>query len=194
VGERFLAGALPLGDGLLLVSGRASFEIVQKAHAAAIPIVAAVSAASSLAVTLAREAAMTLAGFVRGGSLNVYAGAERLVPATMLATNPSPPGGPLPGDPSPPRGPSPLADAGLEFIPTVVRRALDAVALKISLVDWQALTLEERAHLVTLATGLATDPPGGAAPDDFTRYLRERVAARTGRAPRALGAGTTRPS
>ncbi|HZS37032.1 MAG TPA: formate dehydrogenase accessory sulfurtransferase FdhD [Polyangia bacterium] len=64
---------------LLAVSGRSSFEIVQKAAAARIPIVASVSAASSLAIDLAESAGLTLAGFVRGGSLNVYTHPERLL-------------------------------------------------------------------------------------------------------------------
>ena len=79
VGERFLAGALPLGDGLLLVSGRASFEIVQKAVMAGVPFVAAVGAPSSLAVDAAKEFGMTLVGFLRGDSYNVYAGEQRIV-------------------------------------------------------------------------------------------------------------------
>jgi formate dehydrogenase accessory protein FdhD len=62
----------------LLVSGRASFEIMQKAVVARIPIVAAVSAPSSLAIALARKFKMTLVGFLRGESCNVYAGAERV--------------------------------------------------------------------------------------------------------------------
>jgi FdhD protein len=78
VGERFLAEALPLGDGLLLVSGRASFEIVQKAVMAGVPFVAAIGAPSSLAVDAAKEFGMTLVGFLRGESYNVYAGEQRI--------------------------------------------------------------------------------------------------------------------
>lgn len=79
VGERFLADGLPLHEHILLVSGRASFEIVQKAVMAGIPFLAAVGAPSSLAVEAAREFGMTLVGFLRGASFNVYAGPERIV-------------------------------------------------------------------------------------------------------------------
>ncbi len=73
-----LRQSLPLKQCLLLVSSRASFEITQKALMAGIPIVAAVSAPSSLAIDLAHSANMTLIGFLRGHRFNVYAGAERV--------------------------------------------------------------------------------------------------------------------
>ncbi len=78
VGERFLEGEVPLYDHAMLVSGRASFEILQKALMAGIPFVAAVGAPSSLAVDTAKEFGMTLVGFLRGTSFNVYAGPERI--------------------------------------------------------------------------------------------------------------------
>ncbi len=83
VGHMLLSGALPLGRHILMVSGRASFEIVQKALVARIPVVAAISAPSSLAVQLALANGVTLIGFLRPGRLNVYANAHRVkaVPA-----------------------------------------------------------------------------------------------------------------
>jgi FdhD protein len=78
VGWAARAGRLPLAGTVLQVSGRASFELVQKAVMAGIPMLAAVSAPSSLAVALAAESGMTLVGFLRGPSYNVYAGPERL--------------------------------------------------------------------------------------------------------------------
>jgi FdhD protein len=69
---------LPLAGHLLLVSGRASFELVQKASMAGIPVLAAVSAPSSLAADLAAEVGLTLVGFLRGSTMNVYAGTERV--------------------------------------------------------------------------------------------------------------------
>ncbi len=78
VGWALQAGRLPLSGCVLLVSGRASFELVQKAVLAGVPVLAAVSAPSSLAAELAQEAGLTLVGFLRGSAMNVYSGPERI--------------------------------------------------------------------------------------------------------------------
>jgi FdhD protein len=78
VGRALQNGQLPLSDTILMVSGRASFELAQKAVMAGIPTLAAVSAPSSLAVDLAHETGLTLIGFLRGTSMNVYAGEQRV--------------------------------------------------------------------------------------------------------------------
>ena len=79
VGTLLSRGLLPAGNLGLLVSGRASFELMQKALMAGMPLLAAVSAPSSLAVELAREFNMTLVGFLRGDTFNIYAGEDRIV-------------------------------------------------------------------------------------------------------------------
>jgi FdhD protein len=78
IGRRLLDGELPLEDSILFVSGRTSFEIIQKAFLAGIPIVGAVSAPSSLAVELASDVGITLLGFVRGETFNVYSSRWRV--------------------------------------------------------------------------------------------------------------------
>jgi FdhD protein len=88
IGWAFLEGRLPLGGHVLLVSGRGGFEIVQKAIAAGIPLLASVSAPSSLAVQLAREFELTLVGFLRGQRFVIYSGEERIA-----VSAPAPAGG-----------------------------------------------------------------------------------------------------
>jgi len=82
IGRMLMAEQLPLSDHMLFVSGRTSFEIVQKAFIAGIPFVAAVSAPSSLAVELAEECGITLIGFLRGRNFNIYAHPERVTTST----------------------------------------------------------------------------------------------------------------
>jgi FdhD protein len=78
VGARLLADALPLSGSVLLLSGRASFELLQKAAMAGVPVVVSVGAPSSLAIDLAQRTGILLVGFLRGDSFNVYAHGERL--------------------------------------------------------------------------------------------------------------------
>lgn len=90
IGRAFLDGLLPLSRHVLFVSGRSSFEIVQKALSAAIPIVASVSAPSTLAANFARECGQTLIGFLRPPSFNIYSHAERVI-MEDTATSGAPP-------------------------------------------------------------------------------------------------------
>jgi FdhD protein len=78
VGSRLLADALPLADSIVLLSGRASFELVQKAGAAGVPLLAAIGAPSSLAIELAEQAGMTLVAFLRNGTFNLYTHGQRV--------------------------------------------------------------------------------------------------------------------
>ncbi|RFA19082.1 formate dehydrogenase accessory sulfurtransferase FdhD [Subtercola boreus] len=89
IGWALTAGLLPLRGMVLMVSGRASFELVQKASMAGIPVLAAVSAPSSLAAELAAEVGITLVGFLRGSSMNVYTRTERVDDTFVLAPTPA---------------------------------------------------------------------------------------------------------
>jgi FdhD protein len=95
VGRALLDGLLPLQGHVLCVSGRQSFELVQKAAVAGSPILVGVGAPSSLAIGLARDRGMTLCGFARGGRVNVYTGAERVAATPRREDRTGPPWAPL---------------------------------------------------------------------------------------------------
>jgi FdhD protein len=86
IGWALMEGRLPLHEHIVLVSGRVSFELVQKCLAAGVPVVCAISAPSSLAVSLATEFDMTLIGFLRGDRFNVYTGRNRVSTAEAQRT------------------------------------------------------------------------------------------------------------
>jgi FdhD protein len=89
IGWALLRGLLPLSDRVMLVSGRGGFEIVQKSIAAGIPLLASVSAPSSLAVQLAREMGLTLVGFLRGRRFVIYSGDERIAVSASVSVGAS---------------------------------------------------------------------------------------------------------
>jgi FdhD protein len=78
IGSALREGRLPLRESILCVSGRLAFELVQKAAVAGVPILVGVGAPTSLAIELATDREMTLAGFARGDRVNVYSGAQRV--------------------------------------------------------------------------------------------------------------------
>ncbi len=101
VGAQLLAGTLPAHDRILLVSGRASYELVAKAIMAGIPLLAAVGAPSSLAVSLAASYGLTLLGFVRDDRFNVYAGGARVTSSAFARSAPPLSNGTCPAPPAP---------------------------------------------------------------------------------------------
>ncbi|HEY0432374.1 MAG TPA: formate dehydrogenase accessory sulfurtransferase FdhD, partial [Chitinophagaceae bacterium] len=86
IGTQLIADNLPLSDKILFLSGRVSFELIQKAAMAGIPIICAVGAPSSLAVGAAKEFNMTLLGFVRDNRFNIYAEPERVLSSSLGLT------------------------------------------------------------------------------------------------------------
>jgi FdhD protein len=90
IGWAMNAGVWPLGDHVMMVSGRLSFEIVQKAAMAGVPIIAAISAPSTLAIDLANSTGITLAGFVREGRFNLYSHPQRITDSPAAAHPPDP--------------------------------------------------------------------------------------------------------